>query len=208
MDLFDYLFHEKENRLPYDGEVYYIGAALDAGEASRYFQVLTTSIAWKQDLLKLFGRQIATRRETAWYGDHNFTYQYSGMSRKALPWTKELADLKKMVEKQSGEEFNSCLLNNYHSGEEGMGWHRDNEKELKPDGTIVSLSLGAERKFRFKHLRTGEIVNLILNSGSLLLMKGVTQQFWVHELPKTKRIKTPRINLTFRTVTSRESPSD
>ncbi|MCA1744794.1 MAG: alpha-ketoglutarate-dependent dioxygenase AlkB, partial [Bacteroidales bacterium] len=108
--------------------------------------------------------------------------------------------LKMVIEKETGETFNSCLLNLYHSGEEGMAWHSDGEKDLKKDGAIASLSFGAERKFAFKHQETKETVSLILEHGSLLIMKGTTQTNWLHRLPPTKRVTTPRVNLTFRTI--------
>lgn len=117
-----------------------------------------------------------------------------------MPWTKELVELKQMIEDKTGEKFNSCLLNLYYNGDEGMSWHSDAEKELKKYGTIGSLSLGAERKFTFKHKETKETISLILENGSLLLMKGHTQTSWLHRLPPTKLISTPRINLTFRTI--------
>jgi alkylated DNA repair dioxygenase AlkB len=108
--------------------------------------------------------------------------------------------LKEIIENKSGETFNSCLLNLYHSGEEGMAWHSDGEKDLQKNGAIASLSLGAERKFAFKHKTTKRTVSILLEKGSLLIMKGDTQTNWLHRLPPTKKVKTPRINLTFRTV--------
>ena len=118
----------------------------------------------------------------------------------ALPWTNELRVLKKMVEKETGENFNSCLLNLYHDGSEGMAWHSDGETDLEKNGAIASLSFGAERKFCFKHKKTKETVSLILQHGSLLVMKDETQSYWLHRLPPTKKIDHPRINLTFRTI--------
>jgi alkylated DNA repair dioxygenase AlkB len=117
-----------------------------------------------------------------------------------LPWTKELLELKTVIEKETGETFNSCLLNLYHNGDEGMAWHSDGEPELKKDGAIASLSFGAERKFVFKHKQTSHKVELILEHGSLLLMKGTTQTHWLHRLPPTKKVRTARVNLTFRTI--------
>lgn len=117
-----------------------------------------------------------------------------------MPWTKELIDLKHIIETKTGETFNSCLLNLYHNGNEGMAWHSDGEKDLKKDGAIGSLTFGAERKFAFKHKKSGEKVQLVLQHGSLLVMKDVTQTHWLHRLPPTKVITKPRINLTFRTI--------
>ena len=117
-----------------------------------------------------------------------------------MPWTTELLELKKIAEELTGEKFNSCLLNLYHNGDEGMTWHSDAEKVLKKNGAIASLSLGAERKFSFKHKETKETISLLLEHGSLLVMKDTTQSHWLHRLPPTKLITKPRVNLTFRTI--------
>ena len=119
-----------------------------------------------------------------------------------MKWTPELLSLKEIIELKTGEKFNSCLLNLYHNGNEGMGWHSDNEKELGEHPVIASLSLGAARKFLLKHNQTKQKIAIILESGSLLLMKGETQEKWIHSLPKTKIIQKPRINLTFRFIHS------
>ena len=145
-------------------------------------------------------KKIITKRKVAWYGDTNYYYHYSNVTKQALLWTKELLELKEIVEKESSATYNSCLLNLYHSGEEGMAWHSDGEKMLKKNGEIASLTLGAERKFSFKHKETKHKVDIVLEKGSLLVMKGTTQTNWLHRLPPTKLIKTPRINLTFRTI--------
>jgi len=122
------------------------------------------------------------------------------IQQSAVPWSKELLELKFLIEKMTGETFNSCLLNLYHNGDEGMAWHSDGEKDLKKNGAIGSLSFGAVRKFAFKHKQTKEHVRLTLEHGSLLVMKDETQSHWLHRLPPTKKIHTPRINLTFRTI--------
>lgn len=145
-------------------------------------------------------KKIITKRKVAWYGDEQFSYTYSNSTKVALPWTSELLTLKKAIEKVAGETFNSCLLNLYHSGEEGMAWHSDGEKDLKKEGAIASVSFGAERKFCFKHKETSEKFEMLLPHGSLLIMKGKTQANWLHRLPPTKKILTPRVNLTFRTI--------
>ncbi|MBP9787444.1 MAG: alpha-ketoglutarate-dependent dioxygenase AlkB, partial [Acinetobacter sp.] len=129
-----------------------------------------------------------------------FEYTYSNIHKYALPWTKELLELKVLVESLTGESFYSCLLNLYRTGEEGMAWHSDDETDLKRDGAIASLSFGAERKFAFKHKHSKEKVELYLEHGSLLVMKDKTQSYWLHRLPPTKKINTARINLTFRTI--------
>lgn len=199
MDLFGGI-DKNQNLLPKDGVVNYYGKLFSKTEADRYFELLLKNIEWKNDEAVIYGKKIITKRKVAWYGDKAFEYTYSNTTKKALPWTKELLKLKKAIEQESGETFNSCLLNLYHSGEEGMAWHSDAEKDLKKKGAIASLSFGAERKFAFKHKQTKEKISLVLENGSLLVMKGETQAHWLHRLPPTKLIKTPRVNLTFRTI--------
>lgn len=185
--------------LPYDGDVTYFGRILNEAEANRYLNIMLNDISWKNDEAMIFGRHIITKRKVAWYGDNSYAYTYSNMTRNAHLWTPGLLHLKELVEKYCRHSFNSCLLNLYHNGDEGMAWHSDDEKSLGTNTVIASLSLGAERKFAFRHKRTKETLSLTLEDGSLLLMKGATQENWLHSLPKTKKITTPRVNLTFRT---------
>jgi alkylated DNA repair dioxygenase AlkB len=161
---------------------------------------MLNSIEWKHDEAIIFGKHIITKRKVAWYGEKPFEYTYSNTTKQALPWTKELLELKTKAEQRTGEQFNSCLLNLYHNGIEGMAWHSDAEKDLKKNGAIGSLSFGAERKFSFSHKQTKETLSISLEHGSLLVMKDATQSNWLHRLPPTKLISKPRINLTFRTI--------
>ena len=200
MDLFNNEIDSLTNLLPQDGIVNYYKNLLTLNEANSYFDSLLHSIEWKNDQAFIYGKLIITKRKVAWYGDTDFEYTYSKITKRALPWTAELVELKKITEELTGEKFNSCLLNLYHNGDEGMAWHSDAEKVLKKNGAIASLSLGAERKFTFKHKETKETISLILENGSLLVMKGSTQTYWLHRLPPTKLISTPRINLTFRSI--------
>src|SRR6185312_5166041 len=202
MDLFDTLIDEKRNLLPKDGTVNYYGKLFNQKEADEYFQMLLANIDWRNDEAIIFGKKIITRRKVAWYGDSSFEYTYSKITKLALAWTKELLQIKSFTEERTGETFNSCLLNLYHSGKEGMAWHSDGETDLKKHGAIASLSFGAERKFAFKHKQTKEKVELVLEHGSLLVMKGTTQENWLHRLPSTKLISKARVNLTFRTITN------
>ena len=188
------------NLLPFDGTVNYYGKILSTEAALDYYQVLMDTVAWRNDEAVIFGKRIITKRKVAWYGDDRYSYTYSNTTKTALPWTKELQELKLIVEQITGTEFNSCLLNLYHDGDEGMAWHSDDEAELGKNTTIASVSLGATRKFSFKHKVNGQTVSLLLENGSLLVMKGATQSHWLHSLPKTKTVKHPRINLTFRTI--------
>ncbi len=200
LNLFDDTFNPEKNLLPVDGTVHYFGRVLELEFADEFYNRLLHNIDWKNDEAVIFGRKIITKRKVAWYGDKDFEYTYSKSTKTALPWTDDLLELKKIAEQKTGETYNSCLLNLYHSGEEGMAYHSDGEKDLKKNGAIASLSFGAERKFSFKHKYTGQKVELLLEHGSLLVMKDQTQSFWLHRLPPTKKISNPRINLTFRTI--------
>ena len=198
MDLFNP--NNTSNKLPYDGEVNYYGPILNIEKAQYYYKELLNNIVWKNDEAIIFGKLITTKRKVAWYGDKAFEYSYSNTTKQALTWTKELLELKAHIEQKTKESYNSCLLNLYHDGSEGMAWHSDGEKDLKKEGAIASLSFGAERKFSFKHKVTKQKVDFVLEKGSLLVMKGITQTHWLHRLPPTKKVNTPRINLTFRTI--------
>ena len=200
MDLFGNIMDETINLLPYDGIVNYYGKLMSYEIATHYYKALLNNIEWSNDVAIIFGKRIETKRKVAWYGEKQFEYTYSNNTKLALPWTKELIDLKELVEQQTGETFNSCLLNLYHNGNEGMAWHSDGEKDLKKNGAIASLSFGAERKFAFKHKESKQTISRILEHGSLLVMKETTQTNWLHRLPPTRKVFKPRINLTFRTI--------
>lgn len=201
MNLFTNAIDERKNYLPKDGIVNYYGKIFSDIEANYYLTQLYNAAQWENDAATIYGKLIITKRKVAWYGDHPFSYSYSGHTKKALPWIKELKDLKQIVEEKSNEKFNSCLLNLYHNGEEGMSWHSDAEKELKKNGAIASLSFGAERNFYFKHKIDKNLkVSILLEHGSLLVMKDTTQTNWLHSLPIQKKISNPRINLTFRSI--------
>lgn len=188
------------NLLPEQGEVYYFGPILSKETSDFYFEALKDEVPWAHDELILFGKKRITKRKVAWSADKAFSYTYSNASKTASPWTPALKSIRELIEKTTQHRFNSCLLNLYHDGAEGMGWHSDNEKELERNGAIGSFSLGAERKFVFKNKKSKQKVSLILEHGSLLIMTGATQTFWKHCLPPTKKITSPRINLTFRSI--------
>ena len=187
-----------ENLLPFDGTVNYFGKIIPLQEANYYYDILMNNIEWRNDEALIFGKHIITARKVAWYADVNFSYTYSNTTKQALAWTKELLALKEIIEQLTNEKYNSCLLNLYHNGNEGMAYHSDAETALRKNGAIASLSFGAERKFSFKHKTNKQTVSLFLEHGSLLVMKDVTQTNWLHRLPPTTKINTPRINLTFR----------
>ncbi|MEJ7558277.1 MAG: alpha-ketoglutarate-dependent dioxygenase AlkB [Pedobacter sp.] len=200
MELFDLIRDSSENLLPKDGIVNYYGKILETAQADQYLDTLLKTIEWRNDEALIFGKRIITKRKVAWYGEKPFEYTYSNITKLALPWTQELIELKGIAEQACGEIFNSCLLNLYHSGEEGMAWHSDGEKDLETNGAIGSISFGAERKFMFKHKESKDTVVCQLEHGSLLVMKDTTQTHWLHRLPPTKKVITPRVNLTFRSI--------
>ena len=203
MDLFSPEYDPNTNLLPRDGTVLYYGKIMDYSKAEYYYNRLLENIEWKNDEAVIFGKLIITKRKVAWYGDKNFKYSYSNVTKEALSWTTELLELKSLTEQITGETYNSCLLNLYHDGNEGMACHSDGEKDLKKNGAIASLSFGAQRKFAFKHKTTKETVSLMLEQGSLLVMKDETQTHWLHRLPPSKKIIKPRINLTFRSIVTK-----
>ena len=193
-------FDTNQNLLPQDGEVYYHPNLFDNAIANNFLEVLRNNIVWRQDEVVMFGKRIVTKRKVAWYGLEKFNYSYAGTTKSALPFTPALIEIKKAVETKSGATYNSCLLNYYHNGQEGMSWHSDNEPELQPNAAIASVSFGAERNFSFKHKVTKQKVTIPLANGSLLVMQGAIQQHWLHQLPKAAKVNTPRMNLTFRTI--------
>lgn len=200
MDLFSTGSDASINLLPQDGVVNYYGKIFSQAEANTFLEQLMHTIEWKNDEALIYGKRIITKRKVAWYGSKAFPYTYSKTTKTALPFNDLLLYLKQQTETLTGELFNSCLLNLYHTGEEGMAWHSDAEKELKKNGAIASLSFGVDRKFAFKHKITQEKVEVFLEHGSLLVMKGTTQTHWLHRLPPTKLVHQPRVNLTFRFI--------
>lgn len=186
------------NLLPFDGIVNYFGRVIEPKSNAHFLKALLHTIQWKNDEAVIFGKHIITKRKVAWYGDSDFAYTYSNTTKQALPWTAELLGLKQLAENISDCQFNSCLLNLYHDGSEGISWHSDSERSLGKDTAIASISFGAERKFVFKHTKTKQSISLVLENGSLLVMKGTTQTKWLHSLPKSTKDHSLRINLTFR----------
>jgi alkylated DNA repair dioxygenase AlkB len=178
--------------------VEYLGRVFSSEESRTLFDDLLATTPWQCDEVILFGQKRILSRKVAWMGDAGFTYSYSGTSKIASPWSAPLLAIRERVEALSSHAFNSCLLNLYHHGSEGMGWHSDDERTLGRNPVIASVSFGAERPFRFKHRTTKQVIPLILENGSLLVMKGETQHHWLHALPKTTKVNVPRINLTFR----------
>jgi alkylated DNA repair dioxygenase AlkB len=191
---------ERRNLLPGDGEAYLIEDALTKKDADQAFEVLQGNLDWRQERALMFGRSLPLPRLTAWYGEQG--YAYSGIRHEPAHFTPPLLALKAVVEGLTGHQFNSVLVNLYRDGRDSMGWHSDDETSLGPDPAIASLSLGAVRRFHFKHRKSGERIALDLRHGSCLVMRGACQAKWRHQLPKTAKPIGPRINLTFRTILS------
>jgi alkylated DNA repair dioxygenase AlkB len=191
--------HDKfPNIINHDGQVIYFGSILKSEDKVKFFNELLHKIEWKNEVVIMFGKEITTKRKVAFYADAGMEYTYSNKTKKGHLWNDTLLKIKQAVEHYTEASYNACLLNLYHNGNEGMGWHSDDEKEILLNSSIASLSLGAERKFSFKHKTTKEHISILLENGSLLEMKGTIQKNWVHAMPKTSKVITPRINLTFR----------
>jgi len=186
-----------------DAEIEYFPNFLTNNEADLLLSFLLESELWRQDEIKLFGKKVLQPRLTILFGENGNTYKYSGLKMLPKPFPDIIENLKYKCEEESnnGVKFNVCLANLYRDGNDSMGWHADDEKELGQNPVIASISLGAERVFHLKHKKLQNTKHKIrLQHGSLLIMKGTTQEFWKHQLPKTKKIISPRINLTFRKV--------
>ena len=185
-----------------DGYVSLYENLFDLEESQNLFLELLNNITWQQENIKRFGRSIPLPRLTAWYGDASKSYTYSGITMNPLIWTPPLLRIKNKIEKITKHRFNSVLLNQYRHGKDSVAWHSDDEPELGKEPIIASVSFGATRQFMLKHKFKAEKepITLNLNSGSLLLMKGKTQECWLHQVPKTGNEVAPRINLTFRTI--------
>lgn len=186
------------NLLSRDGEVFLIDHALAPDVADRALTELLEGTDWRQEIATTFGRKIPLPRLTAWYGDAG--YAYSGIRHEPALWTPSLLPLKNRVETLTQSSFNSVLINLYRDGRDSMGWHSDDEAALGPEPLIASLSLGATRRFQLKHRRADHRVSFDLGHGSCLIMQGRCQAFWRHQVPKTKKPVSPRINLTFRRI--------
>jgi len=188
--------------LPYDGDTQYLGRCYNNTDADTYLEYFLNHVSWKHDEAMIYGRHYVTARKIAWYGDHNYAYKYSGKTRVAILWTQELLEIKERIENLTGVTYNSCLLNLYEDGTQGMGWHHDDEKGLGKNCNIASVTFGAERRFDMRHKKSREKVSIRLEHGSLLVMAGTTQSCWQHQLPKTTKVTQPRVNLTFRKMLS------
>lgn len=187
--------------LPYSGDAVLYKNFFSPAESNKYFNALLNEIQWKQEPIKIVGKEVMQPRLTAWYGDTNKSYRYSGITMHPHAWITPLTAIKQKIESIAGVTFTSALLNLYRNGSDSMGWHRDNEKELGDVPVIGSVSFGATRTFQFRNYKTKkDLKSIELSNGSFLLMRGRTNHFWEHQLPKTNLPVHERINITFRVI--------
>lgn len=200
LDLFEKPKNPRESIQIKNGEYIYISNFYEKAKADEYLKTFSENTQWKQESMNLYGREIMFPRLTAWYGDSDKPYSFSGIKLDPNPWSQELLEVKSDIEPLSEVEFNSVLLNKYRDGNDSISWHTDAEKELGQNPIIASVNFGAERTFQLRNIESRERIDITLKHGSLLIMKGELQHFWQHQVPKTKKVLTERINLTFRVI--------
>jgi alkylated DNA repair dioxygenase AlkB len=183
-----------------NGEYVFYPAFFSKAESDLYLKTIKENIEWKQESMNMYGKQVNFPRLTAWYGDNDKPYSFSGITLEPKSWSKELIAIKEKIEPISKVVFNSVLLNLYRSGNDSISWHTDAEKELGINPVIASVNFGATRKFQLRHIHTKEKLEIELTHGSLLIMQGELQHYWQHQVPKTSKVVDERINLTFRVI--------
>lgn len=203
MDQLDIFSPEPEYGVPVkinNGEYIYIPDFYEKSIADKYLNRLISDIKWKQESMKMYGKEIPFPRLTSWYGDDDKPYSFSGIKLQPHSWSPGLLKIKQDIELKANVSFNSVLLNLYRDGKDSISWHTDAEKELGKNPVIASVNFGAERKFQLKHKETNERIDILLKHGSLLIMQGELQHFWKHQIPKSKKVTQERVNLTFRVI--------
>ena len=200
LNLFSETSNESELFQITNGEYIYIPNFFGNGECDLFFKTLLEKINWKQESMNMYGKTLDFPRLTAWYGDNDKPYSFSGITLKPETWTPTLLEIKQQIETKAQVLFNSVLLNLYRNGNDSISWHTDAERELGINPIIASVNFGATRKFQLRHNTTKEKIDLNLSHGSLLIMQGELQHYWQHQVPKTKQAVKERINLTFRTI--------
>jgi alkylated DNA repair dioxygenase AlkB len=183
-----------------NGEYCYIPSFFDKIESDGFFQDLRSNVSWKQESMNMYGKRINFPRLTAWYGDIDKPYSFSGITLNPLPWSRALLEIKKKIEPKAAVCFNSVLLNLYRDGNDSISWHTDAEPELGANPVIASVNFGETRNFQLRHIHTKEKIEIELTHGSLLIMQSELQHFWQHQVPKTAKKIKDRINLTFRVI--------
>lgn len=200
LDLFNFPNNDLIPNKIQNGEYIFVSDFFFKQEADFYLETFSKSIDWKQEEMRMYGRTVKFPRLTAWYGNIDKPYSFSGITLQPKEWNKELLAIKDKIESICDEKFNSVLLNLYRDGSDSISWHTDAEKELGRNPVIVSVNFGSERTFQLRHMETKQRIDIPLSHGSLLIMQGELQHFWQHQVPKTKTVKTQRINLTFRAI--------
>lgn len=200
LDLFNSSKTNTERKKIQNGEYLHFSNFFDKSTSDNYLQTLLDTINWKQEKMNMYGKDLLFPRLTAWYGDNDKPYSFSGITLKPKQWTKELLEIKSKVETKTDVSFNSVLLNRYRNGNDSISWHTDAEKELGKNPIIASVNFGATREFQLRHIHTKEKLSIQLSHGSLLIMLGELQHLWQHQIPKTKKPVSERINLTFRVI--------
>lgn len=183
-----------------NGEYFFQPNFFSKAESDTLFKCLLDNIKWKQESMYMYGKKIDFPRLTAWYGNNDKPYSFSGITLHPLPWSTEILTIKSRIEPIANTEFNSVLLNLYRSGNDSISWHTDAEKELGVNPVIASINFGATRKFQLRHIKTKQKLEIELTHGSVLIMQGELQHFWQHQVPKTSKPVSERINLTFRVI--------
>jgi alkylated DNA repair dioxygenase AlkB len=183
-----------------NGEYLFYPDFFSKAESDFFLKSLKENIDWKQESMNMYGKQVNFPRLTAWYGDNDKPYSFSGITLEPKSWSKELITLKEKIDPLTNAFFNSVLLNLYRSGNDSISWHTDAEKELGLNPVIASLNFGATRTFQLRHIHTKEKLEIELTHGCLLIMQGELQHYWQHQVPKTNKVVGERINLTFRVI--------
>jgi alkylated DNA repair dioxygenase AlkB len=200
MRLFDEPLMQPQELLPYDGSALYRSGFFNSAECEQMFRSINDETPWEARNIVLFGKEVPQPRLACWYGD--LAYSYSGITLDPRPMTPTLLEIKQRCEQAASARFNSVLVNLYRDGQDSMGLHADDEPELGVEPIIASVSFGGERNFRLRHRQSKDLQQISLASGSLLVMSGLSQECWMHDVPKTKKFVAPRINLTFRYIHS------
>ena len=183
-----------------NGEYIFYPNFFSKAESDSFLKNLRNNIVWKQESMNMYGKKIDFPRLTAWYGNNDKPYSFSGITLQPLPWSSEILSIKSKIEPVAKTAFNSVLLNLYRDGNDSISWHTDAEKELGTNPVIASVNFGATRNFQLRHIKTKEKLEIELTHGSLLIMQGELQHFWQHQVPKTSKVVGERINLTFRVI--------
>jgi alkylated DNA repair dioxygenase AlkB len=185
-----------------NGEIQFFHRFFEKNDADFFLNYLISNIAWKQESMSMYGKKVDFPRLTAWYGENDKPYTFSGITLHPNPWTNQIVQIKKRIEEFTNAQFNSVLLNRYRNGNDSISWHTDAEKELGTNPIIASVNFGATRKFQLRHIFTKEKLEIELSHGSVLIMQGELQHFWQHQVPKTSKPVSERVNLTFRVIKS------